>query len=107
MKLSAHRAGLPGKEDAAFFVAPLIPAYNARLKGCAWVKQVPPDFLRLGNHKDLSGGTVDCRQYGFTPVAEASAALHLHPGSLLAGWRAYLACFNHFHLPTVQRRTFI
>jgi len=36
-------------------------------------------------------GAVDCRHCGFTPVAEASAALDLHPGSRLAGWRAYLA----------------
>jgi len=36
-------------------------------------------------------GAVDCRCCGFTPVAEASAALALHPGSLLAGWRAYLS----------------
>jgi hypothetical protein len=38
-----------------------------------------------------SRGSVDCRRCGFTPVAEASAALDLRPGSLLAGWRAYLA----------------
>ena len=36
-------------------------------------------------------GRVDCRGCGFTPVAEASAALDLRPGSLLAGWRAYLS----------------
>ena len=36
-------------------------------------------------------GAVDCSRCGFTPVAEASAALDLHPGSLLAGWRAYLS----------------
>jgi len=36
-------------------------------------------------------GDIDCRCCGFTPVAEASAALDLHAGSLLAGWRAYLA----------------
>ena len=36
-------------------------------------------------------GKVDCRSCGFTPVAEASAALALRPGSILAGWRAYLA----------------
>lgn len=36
-------------------------------------------------------GRVECRSCGFTPVAEASAALGLRPGSLLAGWRAYLA----------------
>ena len=35
-------------------------------------------------------GAVDCTSCGFTPVAEASAALNLHPGAILAGWRAYL-----------------
>ena len=34
---------------------------------------------------------IDCRRCGFTPVAEASAALNLHPGAIMAGWRAYLA----------------
>jgi len=38
-----------------------------------------------------SRGEVDCRQCGFTPVAEASAALDLHLGSIVAGWRAYLS----------------
>jgi MoaA/NifB/PqqE/SkfB family radical SAM enzyme len=38
-----------------------------------------------------SKGNVDCRACGFTPVAEASGALDLHPGSILAGWRAYLS----------------
>lgn len=36
-------------------------------------------------------GNVDCRVCGFTPVAEASGALDLHLGSILAGWRAYLS----------------
>jgi len=36
-------------------------------------------------------GSINCRQCGFTPVAEASGALDLRPGSLLAGWRAYLS----------------
>jgi MoaA/NifB/PqqE/SkfB family radical SAM enzyme len=36
-------------------------------------------------------GNVDCRACGFSPVAEASGALNLHPGSILAGWRAYLS----------------
>lgn len=35
-------------------------------------------------------GEIHCRECGFTPVAEASAALDLRPGALLAGWRAYL-----------------
>jgi len=38
-----------------------------------------------------SRGKVKCRDCGFTPVAEASGALNLQPGSILAGWRAYLA----------------
>lgn len=36
-------------------------------------------------------GTVRCAQCGFTPVAEASRAFDLHPGSLWAGWRIFLA----------------
>jgi MoaA/NifB/PqqE/SkfB family radical SAM enzyme len=36
-------------------------------------------------------GAVNCSQCGFTPVAEASGAMDLRPGSLLAGWRAYLS----------------
>lgn len=35
-------------------------------------------------------GNVNCRQCGFTPVAEASGALDLVPGSLLAGYRIFL-----------------
>jgi hypothetical protein len=34
VKLPAHRAGLPGKEVVSFFIAPLIPAYNAGLTSC-------------------------------------------------------------------------
>ncbi|HPC00848.1 MAG TPA: radical SAM protein [Syntrophales bacterium] len=36
-------------------------------------------------------GRIDCRACGFTPVAEASAAVALHPGSLRAGWSIFLA----------------
>lgn len=36
-------------------------------------------------------GTIDCRECGFTPVAEASGALDMLPGSILAGWRLYIA----------------
>jgi len=36
-------------------------------------------------------GKVNCRECGFTPVAEASGALDLEPGSILAGWKAYLS----------------
>ena len=34
VKLSAHREGLPGKEEFCFIIAPLIPAYKAGLAGC-------------------------------------------------------------------------
>jgi MoaA/NifB/PqqE/SkfB family radical SAM enzyme len=36
-------------------------------------------------------GDVNCRQCGFTAMAEASGALDIRLGSLLAGWRAYLS----------------
>ncbi len=35
-------------------------------------------------------GTVNCDDCGFTPVAEASGALDLLPGSLWAGWKLFL-----------------
>ncbi|MCD6571534.1 MAG: radical SAM protein [Deltaproteobacteria bacterium] len=35
-------------------------------------------------------GEVNCKDCGFTPVAEASGALDLVPGSILAGWRAFI-----------------
>jgi MoaA/NifB/PqqE/SkfB family radical SAM enzyme len=35
-------------------------------------------------------GTINCNACGFTPVAEASGALDLIPGSLYAGWRLFL-----------------
>jgi MoaA/NifB/PqqE/SkfB family radical SAM enzyme len=38
-----------------------------------------------------SRGAVDCRQCGFSPVAEASRAFDLHAGALLAGWRIFVA----------------
>jgi MoaA/NifB/PqqE/SkfB family radical SAM enzyme len=34
-------------------------------------------------------GTVHCKECGFTPVAEASGAVDLLPGSLYAGWRIF------------------
>ena len=37
-----------------------------------------------------SRGPINCPDCGFTPVAEASGALDLHPGSLLAGWRIFM-----------------
>lgn len=41
-----------------------------------------------------SRGEIRCRECGFTPVAEASGALNLRPASILAGWKAYLACVS-------------
>jgi len=38
-----------------------------------------------------SRGRVNCASCGFTPVAEASGALSLNPGSILAGWRIFIA----------------
>ncbi|MBN1364376.1 MAG: radical SAM protein [Syntrophaceae bacterium] len=35
-------------------------------------------------------GKINCDACGFTPVAEASGALDLRPGSLYAGWRLFL-----------------
>lgn len=52
---------------------------------------VDPDGLITQGCYVKSRGTIDCSRCGFTPVAEASAALSLHPGAILAGWRAYLA----------------
>ena len=37
-----------------------------------------------------SRGKVRCNECGFTPVAEASGALDLSPGSMLAGWRIFI-----------------
>jgi len=37
-----------------------------------------------------SRGAINCDACGFTPVAEASGALDLIPGSILAGWRLFL-----------------
>ena len=50
-----------------------------------------PDGLITQGCYAKGRGAVDCRRCGFTPVAEASAALDLHPGAILAGWRAYLS----------------
>jgi MoaA/NifB/PqqE/SkfB family radical SAM enzyme len=52
---------------------------------------VDPDGRLTQGCYAKSRGNVDCRACGFTPVAEASGALDLHPGSILAGWRAYLS----------------
>ncbi|MDD5475674.1 MAG: radical SAM protein [Syntrophales bacterium] len=37
-----------------------------------------------------SRGEINCAACGFTPVAEASGALDLKPGSIYAGWRLFL-----------------
>ena len=36
-------------------------------------------------------GTVRCESCGFAPVAEASGALQLRPGSIIAGWKIFLS----------------
>lgn len=36
-------------------------------------------------------GEVQCKYCGFTAVAEASGAMEMRPGSLLAGWRTFLS----------------
>jgi len=41
-------------------------------------------------------GKVRCRDCGFTPVAEASGALDMLPGSLLAGWRIFINGNNRY-----------
>ena len=52
---------------------------------------VDPDGKMTQGCYVKSRGKVNCRECGFTPVAEASGALDLQPGSILAGWQAYLA----------------
>lgn len=52
---------------------------------------VDPDRTLTQGCYVKSRGRVNCRDCGFTPVAEASAALDLRPGSILAGWRAYMS----------------
>jgi Fe-coproporphyrin III synthase len=38
-----------------------------------------------------SRGAVRCRDCGFTPVAELSSAFDFSPGSILAGWKAFVS----------------
>ena len=52
---------------------------------------VDPDTTLTQGCYAKSRGRVNCRECGFTPVAEASGALDLRLGSILAGWRAYLS----------------
>lgn len=52
---------------------------------------VDPDGMMTQGCYVKNRGEVNCREYGFTPVAEASGALDLRLGSIFAGWRAYLS----------------
>jgi len=38
-------------------------------------------------------GEISCKECGFSPVAEASGALDLLPGSILAGWKIFLKSY--------------
>jgi len=38
-----------------------------------------------------SRGEVRCAECGFTPVAELSGAFDFAPGSILAGWKAFVS----------------
>jgi hypothetical protein len=38
-----------------------------------------------------SRGEIRCSDCGFTPVAELSGAFDLRPGSILAGWKAFVS----------------
>jgi len=52
---------------------------------------VDPDGMMTQGCYVKNRGEVNCRECGFTPVAEASGALDLRLGSIFAGWRAYLS----------------
>lgn len=51
---------------------------------------VDPDGVITKGCYVKSRGEVNCDACGFTPVAEASGALDLIPGSLWAGWKLFL-----------------
>jgi MoaA/NifB/PqqE/SkfB family radical SAM enzyme len=51
---------------------------------------VDPDGIITKGCYVKSRGEINCNACGFTPVAEASGALDLIPGSLYAGWRLFL-----------------
>jgi len=51
---------------------------------------VDPDGVLTRGCYVKSRGRIDCRACGFSPVAEASGALDLLPGSLRAGWSIFL-----------------
>ncbi len=52
---------------------------------------IDPDGMMTQGCYVKGRGKVNCRECGFTPVAEASGALDLRLGSILAGWRAYFS----------------
>ena len=51
---------------------------------------VDPDGVITSGCYVKRRGEIHCRDCGFTPVAEASGALDMIPGSIFAGWRIYL-----------------
>ena len=51
---------------------------------------VDPDASITSGCYVKNRGKVYCKDCGFTPVAEASGALDLRPGSLFAGWKIFL-----------------
>jgi len=51
---------------------------------------VDPDGVITSGCYVKRRGEINCRDCGFTPVAEASGALDMIPGSIFAGWRIYL-----------------
>ncbi len=52
---------------------------------------VDPDGTVVTGCYVKNRGKVDCKNCGFTPVAEASGALDMEPGSIIAGWRAFVS----------------
>jgi len=51
---------------------------------------VDPDGVITSGCYVKRRGKIHCMDCGFTPVAEASGALDMIPGSIFAGWRIYL-----------------
>ncbi|MBN2568500.1 MAG: radical SAM protein [Deltaproteobacteria bacterium] len=52
---------------------------------------VDPDGTVTAGCYVKNRGKINCKDCGFTPVAEASGALDMLPGSIVAGWRLYVA----------------
>ncbi|MDZ4165945.1 MAG: hypothetical protein U1C55_12540, partial [Smithellaceae bacterium] len=50
----------------------------------------PDGTITQGCYALSRGSASYCDECGFTPVAEASGAVDLNPGSLLAGWRIFV-----------------